>query len=223
MNAGRLLLNAVELCKGVSTLNVASPQSRRECLASIIFAAISTEAFINELGRLAAANVSSGPGWVGGLAEILGDAEKVRTSLESKYNLAKFIVTGQVFDRGTLPFQDFALLVDVRNLIVHTKAEEVIVRKKPDGGLAWETRVMARLQERGAVTTSGFPSQLVPREEGLFLSDLLEEISTQSVARWSCGAASGIVNGVLDAMASNTRFAGRVKRIYSEDFQKPKF
>lgn len=53
VNAGLLFSNAVALYKGVSSLNSAHAQARRESLASVIFSAISTEAFVNELSALA--------------------------------------------------------------------------------------------------------------------------------------------------------------------------
>jgi hypothetical protein len=52
-NAGRLFANALNLHRGLSSLNPASEQAQRDSLASVIFSVLSTEAFINELAQLA--------------------------------------------------------------------------------------------------------------------------------------------------------------------------
>jgi hypothetical protein len=41
---------------------------------------------------------------------MLGEAEKSRTSIESKYHLAKFVLSGQPFDKGANPFQTFCII-----------------------------------------------------------------------------------------------------------------
>ena len=60
---------------------------------------------------------------------MLGEAEKSRTSIESKYHLEEFVLSGEPFDKGANPFQTFALLIDARNLIVHAKPLEAVIRK----------------------------------------------------------------------------------------------
>jgi len=42
---------------------------------------------------------------------MLGEAEKSRTSIESKYHLEEFVLSGEPFDKGANPFQTFATFV----------------------------------------------------------------------------------------------------------------
>jgi len=94
---------------------------------------MSAEAFINEIPQLAAeaAGDSTEPGWVKAMGEIVGAAEESHAPIESKYHLASLVLTGHVFDKGVQPFQDFKILVDLRNLVVHTKPGEAIRQKEP--------------------------------------------------------------------------------------------
>ena len=164
-NAGRLFLDAVDAHKEVSSLNAVGVQARRGCLASVIFSAMSTEAFINELQQLAvdAACDSAEPGWVKVLGEVLEEAEDARVSIEFKYHIAKLVLSGQAFDKGSQPFQDFALLVSLRNHVVHAKPEEAVRRKEAHGAVNWETKIMSRLQSRGVVPQVIFRLDSSPR------------------------------------------------------------
>lgn len=111
--AGWLFLRAVEFYREVSSLNEASISAQRGCLASLVFAAMSTEAFINELQQLAAdaaAGNSARPNCIKALGEMLRQAEDSHASTKSKYQLAKFVLTGEVFDGGTQPFQHCLLM-----------------------------------------------------------------------------------------------------------------
>ncbi len=225
-NAGCLFVNAVDFCKAVSSLNPASERAQRESRASIVFAALSTEVFINELAKLAAdaAKASPEPSWVEVLSEVLNNAEESHAATKSKYHLAKLVLANQVFTKGAPPFQNFAFLVDLRNRIMHAKPEklEAVRYKEADGQWVWEDNIMSGLAQRGVVTTDNILSHFIPEDEPATIqSNLLAEISTQGVGRWACQAAAGIVNAVLDTLPSSPRFTPMVENIYRKDFQIP--
>src|SRR5229473_1538966 len=113
LHAGIFFQNAVEWSQLEGIV------SRRQALAGILFAAISAETFINEIEIIAGLHVKhfKTPGWLGALSALLEEAEKSRVSVLSKYQLAKFILSGETFPKGAMPFQGFALLVEIRNLI----------------------------------------------------------------------------------------------------------
>jgi hypothetical protein len=123
------------------------------------------------------------------------------------------------------PFQDFALLVDLRNLIMHAKPAktEAVRRKEAGGEWTWENKILSGLAQRGAISAkTGIPSQFIPEgERAQIQSNLLAEISTQSVASWSCTAASGIVNSLLNDLPSSPTFAPMIQNIYRTDFGFP--
>ena len=204
INAGSIFENAIESCQELSAEGLTFPQIQRRSLAAILFSTISAEAFINELHYLSYswADEVDSPGWTKALCEMLGESERSRASIESKYHLAKFILSGEPFDKGANPFQTFALLVDVRNLIVHAKPLEAVIRKNERGEYVWaEPKVMVRLQEMNVVNADGLLTRVV-LEHGpeSVVTDLATQISTQATAKWACKAASGIVNAVLDVI-----------------------
>jgi hypothetical protein len=223
VNAGVLFSNAVALYKGVSSLNSAHAQARRECLASVIFSAISTEAFVNELSELARGlgGRSDEPGWVRGLGQVLGAAEDSHASIESKYHLARLVVTGQVFDKGAQTFQDFALLVDLRNIVVHAKPHEVTREQASSGIFPAEDKIIRQLEQRGVIKSPS-PPKGSGSEKVTLITNLLDELSLQSVGRWACNSAAGIVNAVLDflqtASPPSARFSTLADKMFRRDF-----
>ncbi len=60
-------------------------------------------------------------------AQVMGDAEEAHARLESKFTLAKWILSGRNVNRGGQPYQDFALLMRLRNDLVHTKPNKLFV------------------------------------------------------------------------------------------------
>jgi len=199
-----------------------SVQSRREALASILFAAVSAEAFINELHHLVRewTDRPSAPGWAKTFDDILEDAEKSRTSIKSKYQLAKFILSGQPFDKGAPPFQDFASLVEVRNLIVHARPPVATLRKDATGKFAWaEPPVVVRLQNVKVAEVDYSLIDIASRTAAeAVVVDLVGHISTRTAAQWACTATAGIVNAILDAIPNEFATAAF---LYRSDFKCP--
>jgi hypothetical protein len=108
-----------------------------------LLAVISAETLVNELPQFAENWIQAmaarkekqeAPGWLKALAEILIEAEESKASLKSKYQLTKFILSGEPFDTGAQIFQNFALLVDLRNTIVHAKSKDAVMRKDEKSG-----------------------------------------------------------------------------------------
>lgn len=220
INASGLFEQAIASYQAASKLPRYSIEGRRETLASILYAVISAEAFINELHHLTRGwNKPDAFGWVKALVDLLEEAEKSRASLESKYQLAMFILSGEPFDRGAAPFQEFALLIAVRNLIVHAKPLVATLSKNASGKYIWtEPKIMVRLQSAGVVPVPDDLTDLADHTSAQALSaDVLGHISTEVTALWACTAAAGIVNGVLEAIPDP--FGATMKFLYRE-FQK---
>jgi hypothetical protein len=98
-----------------------------DTVVAVLLAATSIEAFINELGtRL---SLSCRPGaptletW-GSLGVCLEVLESKRASLKAKYPIASKLLPGGAFKKGAAPFQDFSLLIDVRNHFAHPKVRQ---------------------------------------------------------------------------------------------------
>jgi hypothetical protein len=56
------------------------------------------------------------------LGQILTEVEAANAQVSLKYTLTHFALTGKPVNRGMSPFQDFALLVRVRNALVPVHA-----------------------------------------------------------------------------------------------------
>jgi len=210
------------MCEAISSPRP-SGQHRREALSSIILAVISCEAFINELPELAKPWQESpkSPGWLKGLAAILGEAEESHASIESKYHLAKFVFTGQPFDKGATPFQDFALLIDIRNIMVHAKPLEASLEKNDQGEFFWsKPPLMRRLQAARIVGVDENLKQAANSNNAdKLIADMVSQISSQDVALWACRAASAMVNSIIDSVPGDFDFRAVLELAYRKEFQ----
>lgn len=220
-NAGFIFRSAVEMCQAISA-PVNSVQHRREALASIVLAAISCESFINELAQLAVPGPKA-PGWLTTLRSILEEAEESHASIESKYLLTKFILTGQPFDKGALPFQDFALLIDVRNMLVHAKPVEANLERNDKDEYIWtKPPLMRRLQSARILGVDDSLKEAARRNNAeKLIADMFAQVSSQPVALWACRAASAIVNDILSSIPNDSPLLVVAELGYRRDFQSP--
>src|SRR5258707_5137203 len=207
LHAGILFQSAVAWSQPVS-VSTEGIDARRQALAGILFAAISAETFVNEIEFIAGLNVQTfvtAP-WLRALSALLEEAEESQASVLSKYQLAKFILSGETFPKGAVPFQDFALLVAIRNLTVHGKSEEAIVEKNDSGDFVWtEPKIMQRLRSAKLVTlnTSFLTIAAEEFKTSRFVTDVLDELTSQTTAVWACRSAAGMVNSILDAVPND--------------------
>lgn len=100
---------------------------RRESISAIILSAISFEAFINELEDTLSRYVSDkDPISLKTLKYFLRDLEDGKASIKLKVHSIFYILTQSIPKKGELPYQDFSLLIDLRNYFVHSKPETFI-------------------------------------------------------------------------------------------------
>jgi hypothetical protein len=104
-----------------------------ETITCVLMSALSTEAFINELGPLMTsavgdfdeARLPEKPVLIN-LGVLLDEAEKGRATTAFKYQSAAIALTGRAFDTSRNPFQDFADLCSLRNLLVHLRPGDTV-------------------------------------------------------------------------------------------------
>jgi hypothetical protein len=207
LHAGILFQSAVAWSQPVSA-STEGIDSRRQALAGILFAAISAETFMNEFEFIAGSHVKhfGTPRWLGALSVLLEEAENSHATVLSKYQLAKFILSGETFPKGATPFQDFALLVEIRNLIVHGKSKEAIVEKNDSGDFVWTNpKIMQKLEGAKLVKldTSFLSRAAEEHNVDRFVTDVLDELTSQTTAMWACTSAAGMVYGILDAVPND--------------------
>jgi hypothetical protein len=164
-HAARVMRDAAEQGNGVGL---------EGSLVAIIFSAASLEAFIAEVAFLIECLAEDYPS-LAKLGAVLNDAEESQVQARGKYLIAKAIL-GNGFDRGTNPYQDFDLLIRIRNAITHMKPD--IVRDDPH-------KLVASLQSRGLCKAEDFPN-----------NSWMDQIATIPTALWACNVASSMIRAL---------------------------
>ncbi len=163
--------------------------NNREAITSVVFAASALEAFINERIEWAVQLCAEGeqPEVVRTFASVLTDAENSRASLESKYKLARWILAGKAYEEGANPYQDFSLLISLRNSLLHLKPATTVLKRLNAKGVL--------LPEEEAFESS-FGGSLAKPMAGAWT----ERVATKPMAVWACKAATNLVVDFLDSL-----------------------
>jgi len=173
---------------GVAVNSAASIQApvraggQLQALVSVVFSVVAVEAFLNEATEMALgfSDYAGEPQVVPVFAECMVEAEKSRASLESKFALANWVLVGKKLDKGAQPYQDFALMVRLRDRLLHFKGNE-------------------RFDQNA--TAEEFHKSLIQRfgnEDDLLAEDMepgswIHAIETKAIADWSCSTAARVV------------------------------
>jgi hypothetical protein len=176
LNSGVLYLVAKQAYERTKSAPSDTAKNQTDALTAVLFAAATLEAFIMELALKAEAGTRlfRTPSPVGCLAGVLNEIESSHGSVELKYLMAKAILSGQPYEKGRQPYQDFQLLFDIRNAIVHHKPEKIT--QNPH-------KIVAGLASRG----------LCEHETPQVKSSWLHQITTRAVARWACNVVRDMV------------------------------
>jgi hypothetical protein len=95
-----------------------------DAILAIVMAAAAAEAFINEFAALVPRLydlIDDPPIALATCTEVLLDLEESRVPVTTKYLVASQALAGKSFNTGAAPYQDFKLLIDLRNSIMHIK------------------------------------------------------------------------------------------------------
>ncbi len=157
---------------------------------TIILSTLAVEAFLNELGNVnsfvpkeelsTSLNLS---------ASVLDELEKNNAQIRLKLMVSYYALTGKLIDKGAQPYQDFDLLVDIRNALVHPKPIRLSQRAVEDNG---QHKFVKQLISRKVID---------PPNEGLTKS-WRTYILQPSVARWSYSVATSIIVDLIDQIPS---------------------
>lgn len=190
INAGVLFNIAVGSAKQIEA--PLREGGKNAALISIVFAVASLEAFINESIELAAdwSQNPKEPPIVSAFAQIMQDFDRLRVPTESRFQTAHWVLTGQPYNKGIQPYQDFALLMKVRNTLVHYKpdpAVEIAAERVAATALPKSHSILEPLRAKGVL------AELPQGVQGSWI--LL--IGTKAVAEWACHTTSQIVLDLL--------------------------
>jgi hypothetical protein len=231
-NAPALFSIAVDSAKRITTpLRVGG---QRDALVSVVFAAASLEAFLNEAAYLADKSVSrkvretklghlveEEPPIVSAFAQVMDEAEESKVQVQSKFQLAHLILTNKIYDKASVPFQDFLTLIAVRNLLMHGKSKETFLTVEGKPSVLNPVSIIKKLASKNIL------HELLPGEKGYIavVGDtgvvdliLLEEIGeiplkssesgvmarwsfvigTKAVAEWACSSAAQMAIDLME-------------------------
>jgi hypothetical protein len=138
--------------------------------------------------------------------------------------MAQIALTGKAFDRSRAPYQDFALLMDVRNALVHHKPA---TWWKVEGHDESKLRPGVRLAVVRGLHAKRVSVDALQSEESIEGDPerypLIDLVSTRAAARWACDNATadiaqaifsvvpeGLCRWILDGICSTSfqRVAG---------------
>jgi hypothetical protein len=144
-------------------------------IAGIVFSALSLEAIVNEmLDRVrdpwrpeSAVDLIR----VRSICDAAGLNERM-TSIETKVAVLAVALGAQDNPMGRQPYQDFRLLIQIRNFLVHLRPD---IRDQGDDGVWNSHKILLRLAERGVIAMP-----LLSRP-----TMTINELQSASVARWA--------------------------------------
>jgi len=171
---------AADAAKRAKDLKLANPGvCTADTIVAVVLAAMTTEAFVNELGyrlsaltRLTGAENQNLQNWIN-VGDRLEKLEQERSPVKSKYLRASNLLPGGALQQDGQPYQDFALLIDLRNALVHAKAQT----KPPP--------YFEQFVNRGWTYNAS--------EDEIKLQGWMSQLQTPQVACWACRSAYDLV------------------------------
>ena len=140
-----------------------------------------------------------------GYAAVMGELEDKKESLIVKYHMALLIFSGETWKEGDLAFQDFKLLVSLRNAVVHMKIDLWKVplergKREPERAIDQYPKFIKQLREKKLID---------PPTKSTSWLDLLRD---QRVAKWVCSSAAKVTYEFTNAIPP-----GRFKQMLQEN------
>jgi hypothetical protein len=203
LNSGILFDTAVSAYQRLVPAPSDKAGGQNDALVAVLFSAATLEAFVPELALMAQSDSALfGDKRLQSVAGVLDEAEASRGSVRLKFILAKSILSGETYDKGQEPYQDFDALIALRDAIIHMKPEQITGEPH---------KLLQRLRAKD-LCEDGQPN---------LTASWLGQISTRAVARWACNTVVEMVESLMACLPPKagqaplmaTLFAGRYKRV----------
>lgn len=177
-----------------------------DAYTALVFSALWVEALANEILHLAATSPDTASSDPLARLRVMADAADLGARdarLDVKVQVISAALADAPFDRGRQPFQDFHLLILLRNHLVHHRPE-----------------TLTEVYELEGDTTMIIPERLHPRIDSLVARGIIPEpdreamyslnslLESPAVARWAVDAASAMIRGLLAQLPADHRRAG---------------
>ena len=161
-----------------------------ESLTTIIFSFIGIESFINILAEVASGSLLSlkTPPSIITLGKILNELDTTGNSLANKYQITRFVLTGELYDKGTLPYQDFECLIKIRNSLIHSRPDRFTMPSQTTDASKEYPKFICHLDNR----------KIINKPEGLPFSSWESLIAVPDVAYWSYKTACEMINSIIE-------------------------
>jgi len=160
-------------------------RAQADSLVAVVFAAATLESFANEFGVLARQSRCDS---MKEFADELDHMEDQHAATGLKFLKISDALGGSVYSKGARPFQDFKLLFDVRNAVVHVKPEF----------LGNVPKIMQRLATLGLCK--------IPNRMSGNISDyaqVFRDISTAKAAQWACKVVTEMVGKLRNSLPAD--------------------
>lgn len=193
MSSSRVLNTEVLFALAVETAKrINAPRrhgGQKEALVSIVFAAVSLEAFLNELIGLAQdfAEYEDAPPVTSAFSRLMSELDKMHSSIELRIQMAHWLLVGRSYDTDSQPYQDFRLLFQIRNDLVHFKPEPLTER----GGPKSTPSSVKGLRSKNILNDSSAPE---------CNRSWMHVIGTKAVAEWACNAVSRFAGDLVSRL-----------------------
>ena len=195
--AGYILSSSVlrKVARGAAeTAEDQSPAS----LVALVFSVVWLESYLNELIHHAftIGQHADRGGQMGRVRNLVTatDLRRRDSSLSVKAQVLAIGLSGQPMNTGAQPFQDFGLLISLRNVLVHQRPEQVSFPLPPDDAdPTFPDKHLSKLVK--ALADRDLVPRPIPRGEVLSSS-----IARARVAIWSFNVATRVARHLFDLM-----------------------
>lgn len=208
-HAGRLFNIALEAANSIKARE--HDRHQEPALVTLVFSVVSLEAFLNEAVELAdmclaseRALVADGqvpkfpePPVVSLFAQEM--AKQSTAPLLTRIHVAHRLLTGRRAGKKAQPFRDLALLLRLRNQLVHFRPNEIYADRKitPEMLSTSGNAVVEELRSERVIVTNHIHS----------LTTWTDWIETKAVAKWSCDVASRVVFDFIRKLPSDGQWS----------------
>lgn len=186
-----------KLAKEASTRTDSAPSDKEpgqdDALVAVILCAATVEVFINDVIGVARFLCSENDGTqeppeIQNFVAILEEVKETQGSVELKYTLAKTLLSGRPYNKGTNPCQDFIKLIKLRNSLIHLKPAE------------FESADDGEIKGKEPPVVKGLPKHLLCDKKTV---SWIGKINNRAVARWACNTTVSMVLSFVDCVPSS--------------------
>lgn len=165
----------------------------RDSIVAVCFAVSSLECYLAEVIWEARSRQK----WGDSLADFANIMEQLiddRVQTKVQWNFARKLLSGSTFDKASIPYQDFSLLVDTRNQLIHLKPETTHTKRDDAGNVEFTSSAQRII--RSLVAKHFLPKELLTSEDPLHSRGHWCCWLDAEIALWACNTAVLMVDSL---------------------------